>query len=117
MTEIRAFVGHSFDEGDAEIVRKFLQFFSQLSQSAVPLTWVHAEAAEPKLLAEKVLSLIADKNVFIGICTRREYVVPGGSVVATRMPPVSYEGRPTSSSGKRQIGSSKKSVWQKAETS
>ena len=38
-------------------------------------TWDHAEAAEPKLLAEKVLSLINDKNLFIGICTRKKLVI------------------------------------------
>ena len=41
-------------------------------------SWEHAEAAEPKLLAEKVLSLIKDKNTFIGICTRRERAIEPG---------------------------------------
>jgi tetratricopeptide (TPR) repeat protein len=39
------------------------------------LTWDHAEEADLKTLSEKVLSKIEGKNVFIGICTRRELAV------------------------------------------
>lgn len=38
--------------------------------------WTHARAAEPAELAAKVLKLCKGKNTFIGICTRRECVVP-----------------------------------------
>jgi hypothetical protein len=75
MEEIRAFVGHSFASDDAEVVGCFLKYFSQLSNSHPNFSWEHAEAAEPKVVAEKVMSLIADKNVFIGICTKKECVV------------------------------------------
>jgi len=73
--EIRAFVGHSFVDGDAQVVRKFLDYFTQLSKSHPGFSWEHAREAEPRGLAEKVLKLIADKNVFIGICTKKERVV------------------------------------------
>ena len=75
MTEIRAFVGHSFADDDAEVVNKFLKYFDQLSKLDLKFSWEHAEAAEPKVLAEKVMSLISNKNVFIGICTKKEHTI------------------------------------------
>jgi tetratricopeptide (TPR) repeat protein len=75
MKPIRAFVGHSFTDDDKNVVNTFLKFFDQLSESHPDFSWEHAEAAEPKDLATKVSTLLADKNVFIGICTRKERVV------------------------------------------
>ena len=75
MNQIRAFVGHSFTEDDEEVVGAFLKYFSQLQQSHPSFSWANAEPAEPKVLAEKVLGLLADKNVFIGICTRKERAI------------------------------------------
>src|SRR5262245_12372178 len=72
MEEIRAFVGHSFDQADAAVVDCFLKFFDQLANSHPRFSWEHAEDAEPRVVAEKVMSLIANKNVFIGICTKKE---------------------------------------------
>lgn len=80
MTEIRAFVGHSFTEGDAGVVRRFLDYFATLSNSGLNFSWEHAETAEPKLVAEKVMTLLSDKNVFIGICTKKERVVQQSSL-------------------------------------
>ena len=80
MTGIRAFVGHSFTDNDAEVVRKFLTYFDQLSKSVLGFAWEHAEAAEPKVLAEKVISLLSGKNVFIGICTKKERAIPSTSL-------------------------------------
>jgi hypothetical protein len=68
-------VKYSFASDDAEVVGCFLKYFSQLSNSHPNFSWDHAEAAEPKVVAEKVMSLIANKNVFIGICTKKEYVI------------------------------------------
>lgn len=80
MNEIRAFVGHSFTEDDAEVVGKFLKYFEQLSRSHPRFSWEHAEAAEPKVLAEKVMALLSDKNALIAICTKRERVIEDGSL-------------------------------------
>jgi hypothetical protein len=80
MKEIRAFVGHSFSEDDAEVVNSFLRYFNQLSNLLPNFSWEHAEDAEPKVVAEKVMSLIGNKNVFIGICTKKECVLQSGSV-------------------------------------
>ncbi|MEQ1889687.1 MAG: hypothetical protein ABL951_10995 [Alphaproteobacteria bacterium] len=75
MQEIRAFIGHSFGDDDAEVVSQFLKYFQQLSSIHQNFSWEHAESAEPKSIAEKVISLIANKNVFIGICTKKECVI------------------------------------------
>jgi hypothetical protein len=77
MKEIKAFVGHSFSEVDAEVVGKFTKYFDSLARSHPQFSWQSAERAEPRILTEKVLRIIADKNTFIGICTRKEQVVPG----------------------------------------
>lgn len=82
MTEIRAFVGHSFTADDTSVVGEFLKFFDQLSKMNPAFSWVHAEAAEPKLLTDKVLSLIKDRNLFIGICTKKEPVIDGNKLLS-----------------------------------
>ena len=55
MNEIRAFVGHSFLEDDAELVAKFLKYFERIEKLLSYFSWEHAEAAEPRLLTEKVM--------------------------------------------------------------
>src|SRR5262245_60623889 len=79
MEEIRAFVGHSFTAADKDVVREFLEYFQTLT-NGYPFTWDHAEQAEPETLAKKVLAKIRDKNVFIGICTRKERAIEPGSL-------------------------------------
>jgi len=86
MNPVRAFVGHSFTDDDAEIVGKFLKYFGQLSEVHPKFSWRHAESAEPKILADKVMQLIADKNLFIGICTRKERAVLPSALKKTVMP-------------------------------
>lgn len=86
MNEIRAFVGHSFTPDDEEVVATFLKYFSRLSKSHANFSWDHAEAAEPKFLSEKVMSLLSNKNVFIGICTRKERVTADESLTKTFFP-------------------------------
>lgn len=74
MKEIRAFVGHSFSREDAYVVRQFLDHFDHIAQLHPTFSWTHAEAATPQELAAKVLAQVEGKNVFIGICTRKERV-------------------------------------------
>jgi tetratricopeptide (TPR) repeat protein len=69
---INAFVGHSFQEGDREVIRKFLDFFNTVSGLGIGFEWEHAEAAEPKELSIKVKEKMDRKNLFIGICTARQ---------------------------------------------
>lgn len=75
MSGVRAFVGHSFSPNDEEVVRKFLDYFTQLAKSSLNFSWMHARGAEPKDLAVKVLGLINEANTFIGICTKKEQIL------------------------------------------
>lgn len=80
MTGIRAFVGHSFTEDDARVIRKFTDYFDRLTNLDINFSWESAEEAEPNLLAEKVMRIISDKNVFIGFCTKKERVISSASL-------------------------------------
>lgn len=75
MSKLKAFIGHSFTIEDEPIVRSFLKFFEQVKGMDIGFTWQHAEPAEPKVLATKVLGLMEGKNLFIGICTKKEVVI------------------------------------------
>lgn len=79
MNEIKAFVGHSFSPEDQEVVRKFLDYFTQVSGSLSHFSWTHAQHAEPIGIVDKVLGLIEDCNTFIAIVTKKERVIaPNG---------------------------------------
>lgn len=75
MGSLRAFVGHSFTPEDEQVVGKFLKYFDSIQEINPDFSWEHAEHAEPAAIDEKVLRLFQDKNIFIGICTRKERVV------------------------------------------
>lgn len=75
MSQLNAFVGHSFAREDREVVEAFLKFLNQVKGMGIGFTWESAEPAEPKELADKVMGLIQDKNLFIGICTRKEAAI------------------------------------------
>jgi tetratricopeptide (TPR) repeat protein len=75
MSIIRAFVGHSFTDDDKNLVNTFLEYFDQIQSMDIGFTWDHAKLAKPIELAEKVKSIIQDKNLFIGICTKKELVI------------------------------------------
>jgi tetratricopeptide (TPR) repeat protein len=72
---IRAFVGHSFTQEDSGLVDVILKYLSRIAEMNPNFSWVHAENPEPEMVDIKVLSLLADKNVFIGICTKKERVI------------------------------------------
>jgi tetratricopeptide (TPR) repeat protein len=93
MSDIRAFVGHSFVQSDEEIVGKFLRHLDRLAKLHPSFSWVNAESAEPKELARKVLSLMGGKNVFIGICTKRERVVAEESLSGVVLQPAYRKGK------------------------
>lgn len=75
MAEIKAFVAHSFREEDEPLVNSFLRYFDQVKKVRQDFTWDHALSAAPKELADKVLEIIADKNVCIAICTKHQRVL------------------------------------------
>lgn len=69
MNKVKAFIGHSFDKKDEQIVRRFLDYFDTLSEMG--FEWDSAEEAEPKTLSEKVKKKMDGKNLFIGIFTAK----------------------------------------------
>jgi len=75
MSELAAFVGHSFAPEDHDIIEKFLAFFDTLRDMRIGFSWDHAEEAEPKVLTQKVMEKIEGKNLFIGICTMKELAI------------------------------------------
>jgi tetratricopeptide (TPR) repeat protein len=75
MSEVRAFLGHSFTKNDEAVIEVFLKHFTRLQNSPLAFSWVSAEPAEPTELAEKVLKLMGECNVFIAICTKKECVI------------------------------------------
>ncbi|MDF1717847.1 MAG: hypothetical protein P1U75_14420 [Antarcticimicrobium sp.] len=82
MANISAFVGHSFLPEDEAVVRKFTDFFDELSRSH-EFDWVHATEPRPDDVAFKVLDLIDGRNLFIGICTPNERVAKENSFART----------------------------------
>ena len=83
MKAINAFVGHSFAHEDADVIRKFLKMLTRLSDLRPEFTWDHAEDPEPKQIVNKVLEKLDGKNLFIGICTKKERVVADNKLART----------------------------------
>ena len=69
MAKLRAFIGHSFNEEDSSIITAFLKHFDSLKD--IGFEWEHAERAEAKELAYKVIEKMEGKNLFIGIFTKK----------------------------------------------
>jgi tetratricopeptide (TPR) repeat protein len=80
MSEIRAFVGHSFLSQDEKLVRTFTDYFDTLKRGALDFDWTHATEARPEEVSTKVLELIDGKNLFIGICTKNERATKDGKL-------------------------------------
>jgi tetratricopeptide (TPR) repeat protein len=94
MNPLKAFVGHSFLKEDEEIVRAFLDFFNHVKEMGIGFDWENAKPAEPKTLAEKVKELTREKNVFIGICTKRECVVEPDKLEKAKFRRDTFKARP-----------------------
>ena len=75
MNKIAAFVGHSFEESDEGLIRKFTDYFDSIAKTPMNFTWEHAKDAKPRGVSEKVLERMAGKGLFIGICTAKERVI------------------------------------------
>ncbi len=80
MNGLSAFVGHSFREEDQPFVRKILDYLTTIVKAVPGFSWDHAFGAEAQQVSAKVLQKIADKDLFIGICSIAEYMVPDRSV-------------------------------------
>lgn len=75
MSEIRAFVGHSFEDEDKDVVQAFLAYFDSIKKLGLNFIWEHAEEAQPQPISKKVRALMESKNLFIGICTIKMRVI------------------------------------------
>ncbi|MCX5720682.1 MAG: hypothetical protein NT179_01455 [Nitrospirae bacterium] len=93
MTTLKAFVGHSFTADDEAVVRTFLKYFDQVEELNIGFSWEHAESAEAKELAEKVLKLMEGKNLFIGICTKKEATILLGNLSRAKLNKSILKGR------------------------
>ena len=71
MNQVKAFIGHSFTHEDKDVVGAFLEFFDEIKNMSIGFSWEHAEAAETKDLAEKVLRLIEDKT-YLSVFVQRK---------------------------------------------
>jgi len=90
VSEIKAFVGHSFTPNDADVVANFLTFLTQLNGVLTGFNWAHAEEAEPRELTEKVLDRLQDCNTLIAICTKKERILTTQSLRPTFVKPSEY---------------------------
>lgn len=70
MKVVRAFVGHSFDDKDVDIVRKIKDFIESLG-----IKCETGEKPQYGYVAEKVKSRIINNDVFIGIFTHDEKIL------------------------------------------
>ncbi len=86
MTEIRAFVGHSFAEVDDPVVRTYLEYFDEVQKMGLGFSWDHARDAEAKNISDKVLMKVRDKNLFIAICNRNEKVITAKELKPSILP-------------------------------
>ena len=80
MKSINAFVGHSFTEDDAAVVNLVLNYLSRVAELNPSFSWTNAKHPEPISVDDKVLALLEGKNLFIGICTRKERVVSSNAL-------------------------------------
>jgi len=116
MTELKAFVAHSFTPGDKDhfsptdqvVVGEFLKILDEIAKLNPNFSWEHAELAQPREVSDKVLSLWSDKTVFIAICTKKEQVI----IVSVLGDCAGLVHRQKMSFGRRPIGSSRKSALQ-----
>lgn len=93
MESIKAFVAHSFTEEDVGVVSIILKCLDRVVELHPRFNWDHAEHPEPSLVDKKVLSLISDKNLFIGICTRKERVVSQSALSSNWFSRSSFRGK------------------------
>lgn len=93
MSEVRAFVGHSFSDDDKEVVTNILGLLDRVRAINHSFSWENAQWAEPREISAKVLQRFEDKNLFIGICTRHERAIKNGSLTAIPFTPFTISRR------------------------
>lgn len=71
----KAFLGHSFTAEDKELVGNVIEFLDAQKVAHREFEWHHATQARATGVVEKVLPMIRESSIFIGLCTRKERVV------------------------------------------
>lgn len=69
-----AFVGHSFDPVDKNLVSSVTEFLEAFKALNPAFNWTHAESARPEDIVDKVLPMLRACDIFVGICSKKEYV-------------------------------------------
>ena len=64
---MKAFIGHSFDKNDTELITKFFEFIESLD-----IKCIDAKKAKSKTVEDKITELISGCEIFVGIFTRAE---------------------------------------------
>ncbi|MBU4343037.1 MAG: hypothetical protein KKG21_03405 [Candidatus Omnitrophica bacterium] len=80
---IKTFVGHSFEAEDESVVIAFAKMFNSLKKS-IDFEWEDADATQIKLLSKKVPQKMMDKNLFIGIFTKKHIEIEEKRLLKTR---------------------------------
>lgn len=80
MSQVSAFVAHSFRTQDEDHVRKFLSFLDHLADTNADFSWDHALSAKPQDLRQKVFEKIENKNLLIAICSKHSYAIDPSSL-------------------------------------
>ncbi len=73
MTQLNAFVAHSFDPQDEGRIRPVLNFLDTFRDAG--FLWQTAERAEVESVSQKVRRMIDEANVFVGFFTKRYPVI------------------------------------------
>lgn len=71
---VKAFVGHSFTADDKNLVLSVTEFLDAFKSANSTFDWMHAESARSEDVVDKVLPMLRQCDVFIGICSRKERV-------------------------------------------
>lgn len=81
---IKAFIGHSFEPEDESVVIAFAKIFNSLKKS-IDFDWEDADDTQIKLLSKKVPQKMVDKNLFIGIFTKKHIEIEEKKLMKTRL--------------------------------
>ena len=80
---IKAFVGHSFEPEDEPVVIAFTKIFNSLKKS-IDFDWEDADDTQIKPLSKKVPQKMVDKNLFIGIFTKKHIEIEEKRLLKTK---------------------------------
>ena len=80
---IKAFIGHSFEEDDTTTIEAFKKMFNSFKKS-MAFDWDDAGGRQIKPLSEKVKQKMAEKNLFIGIFTKKHIEIEAKRLILSK---------------------------------